>query len=464
MNSQASGGFPETISPGAASCAGGPGASPLDADLTTLAGLSADELLALTADAAGVLRRAEAVLIACSNEVASRSDRALGSSGLAARHGFGRASQLLEQVTGVSARSASRYIRVGALTGQRVADTGLPLPALFPRVGEALAAGLIGMDAAEAITRELSLAAPRADLDLLTAAEEALVGQATGEAVSEGLALPADLVAGQARLWRDALDPNGIEPRADEAFSKRDLWVSRVAQNGVVPFGGKLTVDVAAKLHTLFDAMLTPRTAPQCLTEDEEQKLHDTDAPGRPKDSRTPGQQRADIFASMIDSLARSGDVPTISGSAPTVLVTVSAEVLENKQGTGAVVGVADRIPYSSIEQILCDGGTQPVGLGAHGDVLRLGRSRRPFSRRQKLAIIARDGPTCFECDVPASGCEVHHVVPWSHGGETDVSNGVILCWYDHHKMHASEWKIEMVNGKPISIPPPWVKRMPYFR
>jgi hypothetical protein len=456
---------PEGTSPGAMSCVGRVDVSVLEADLSRLGGLSADELLTMVSEAAAVTRRVEAVLVAASNEVAIRSDKARGEDGLASRHGFARASQLVEQITGMSARTASRFLRVGAFTVQRVSDAGLPLPALFPKVGDALTAGLIGLDTAEVITRELSQAAPRADVGHLAAAEAALVGQATGQTVPGGLAVPTDLIAGQARLWRDALDPNGIEPRAEEAFQKRDLWVGRTALGGVVPFGGRLTVDVAVKLNTLFGAMLTPRTAPQCLAEqaqEDYEKEKETEG-GRPKDSRTPGQQRADIFASMIDSLARSGEVPTISGAAPTVLVTVPVDVLEKKQGTGMAVGAADPLPYSAIEQILCDGGIQPVVLGDGGEVLSLGRRQRPFSRAQKLAIIARDGPTCKECDIPASAAEVHHVVPWSEGGTTDVSNGVILCWYDHRKMHAGEWRMEMVDGKPVSIPPDWMKRKPYF-
>src|SRR5690606_6187781 len=97
-------------------------------------------------------------------------------------------------------------------------------------------------------------------------------------------------------------------------------------------------------------------------------------------------------------------------------------------------------------------------------DTRNLGRTRYPLTRRQKLGIIARDVHTCIKCEIPARASEVHHVIPWSERGTIDVSNGVILCWYDHRKMHAGEWRIEMVNGKPISIPPPWVKRMPYFR
>jgi hypothetical protein len=464
MNTPSNGETLERPRPESVACAG-VDVSVLDADLSRLGTLSGEELLTLMSEVAGVVRRADAVLLAGSNEVAIRSDKARGENGLAARHGFARPSQLLEQVTGVSARTASRFVRVGALTSQRTSDAGLPLPALFPKVGDALSAGLIGVDTAEVITRELAAAAPRAELRDLAAAEGSLVGQATGQGVPGGLAVPADLIAGQARLWRDALDPDGIEPRAEEAFSRRDLWVARTTQAGVVPFGGKLTVDVAAKLQTLFDAMLTPRTAPQCLTDEEQRDYDEANGrePGRAKDPRTPGQQRADIFASMIDSLARSGGAPTISGAAPTVLVTVPAEVISNRQGTGLAVGVADPVPYSAIEQIICDGGIQPVFLGPDGQIVALDIKQRAFSRAQKLAIIARDGPTCKECDIPASAAEVHHVIPWSEGGKTVVDNGVILCWYHHRLMHAGEWRIEMVNGKPVTIPPDWMKRKPYF-
>jgi hypothetical protein len=130
----------------------------------------------------------------------------------------------------------------------------------------------------------------------------------------------------------------------------------------------------------------------------------------------------------MIDLLARSGGAPTISGAAPTVLVTVPAEVISNRQGTGLAVGVADPVPYSAIEQIICDGGIQPVFLGPDGQIVALDIKQRAFSRAQKLAIITRDGPTCKECDIPASAAKAHHVISWSEGRKTVVDNGVILC------------------------------------
>lgn len=66
--------------------------SALDADLRLLGRLTGDELLNVVSDVARVLRRAEAVMVAGSTEVAARSDKARGETGLAARHGFARPS------------------------------------------------------------------------------------------------------------------------------------------------------------------------------------------------------------------------------------------------------------------------------------------------------------------------------------------------------------------------------------
>lgn len=433
---------------------------PMSADLSALASLSGDELLTLVSDTAAEIRKLEGVLTAASNEVAIRSDRARGSAGLAARHGYARASQLIERVTGFGSRTASRLIKVGASVGQRESETGVPLPPLYPLVGKALSLGLIGVETADAITRELQQAAPRADVELLAVAEAALVGQATGASSDSAVPLSADLIADQARVWKNVLDQNGIEPRTAKAFAERDMWIGTRSENGLVPFGGRLTLDVAAKFNALFASIITPRTAPRFLAEVEEveRKL--------PKDPRTTGQQRADVFAAMIDSLARSAEVPTVSGAAPTVVVTVPSDVLVEKKGTGRLLGIDDPVAYSVIKQIMCDAGIRPAVLDSRGAIVALGNKLRAFTRAQREAIIARDGPTCKwdDCNVPASGCEGHHVQPHADGGPTDVWNGVLLCWFHHRLIELGEWLLEMIDGVPEFTSPSWMARKAYLQ
>lgn len=429
------------------------------ADLTALSQLTGDELLTLVSDTAAAMRKLEGVLTAASNEVAIRSDRARGSTGLAARHGYARPSQLIERVTGFGSRTASRFIKVGAAVGQRESETGAPLPPLFPIVSKALGLGLIGVETADVITRELQQAAPRADLEDLAAAERALVGQATGASGEAAVPLSADLISEQAKVWKNALDPDGIEPRARAAFDQRDMWIG-TSENGLVPFGGRLTVDIAAKFNALFASIITPRTAPRFLAEEEATERNIS------KDSRTPGQQRADVFAAMVDSLARSADVPTVSGAAPTVVVTVSSDVLMKQEGTGKLVGISDPVAYSTIKQIMCDAGIRPVILDARGEVVALGNKLRAFTLAQREAMIARDGPTCVwgDCNVPASGCEGHHVQPHADHGPTEVCNGVLLCWFHHRLIELGERLLEMIDGVPTFTPPGWLARKPYLQ
>lgn len=467
-----------------------------DVDLDHLDRLSNDNVLSVVAKAAALGRGIETVLAAASQEVAVRSDPALGATGLAARMNYPRASFLIEQVAGVSSLTASRLIRVGARTSTRVA-VGHTLPPLFPRVAEAFRAGMISIETADVITRELTLAAPQADVQDLDVAEQTLVGQAAGTTDLHGLPVPTDLVAVQARAWRDRLDTRGIEPRAEKAFSQRDFWMSRTAKDGLIKIGGQVTIDVGAKLHALMDAILSPRTEPRFVEDahlpessdgddtEASRERHqnqgdtavvpepngnqsvrtDTGRTGKVRDTRSAGQQRADVFAAMIDALARSTDVPTVSGAAPTVVVRVGADVLDHQEGTAEVVGVSDPLPYSAVKQILCDSDLVPAYLDPGGGIVALGTTRRAFNRGQRLAMIARDGPTCAMpgCQIPATGCEGHHVVRHSEGGPTSVDNGVLLCWFHHHMVDADIFTITMESGTPIITIPDWLLRKPYF-
>jgi len=53
---------------------------------------------------------------------------------------------------------------------------------------------------------------------------------------------------------------------------------------------------------------------------------------------------------------------------------------------------------------------------------------------------------TCIgpSCTVPFDACQVHHVIPWDHGGKTDLSNLVPMCTKDHHLVHEGGWTLSI--------------------
>ncbi|HEX9313752.1 MAG TPA: HNH endonuclease signature motif containing protein, partial [Actinomycetota bacterium] len=53
------------------------------------------------------------------------------------------------------------------------------------------------------------------------------------------------------------------------------------------------------------------------------------------------------------------------------------------------------------------------------------------------------------ECDRPASWCDAHHVIHWTDGGRTDLSNLVLLCRRHHVRHEAPHDRAEVKRAPP---------------
>ena len=116
---------------------------------------------------------------------------------------------------------------------------------------------------------------------------------------------------------------------------QRFLHLSR-ERDGLVGVRGALLPDVAAKLQTIINACLSPKTAPAFLS------IEEAMAAGRDADPRSRDQQRHDVFAGIVDTAARALDMPLQGGAAPVVAVAVTAENLESGNGLRVYRGDPD--------------------------------------------------------------------------------------------------------------------------
>ena len=91
--------------------------------------------------------------------------------------------------------------------------------------------------------------------------------------------------------------------------------------------------------------------------------------------------------------------------------------------------------------RLACTAGLVPAVLGTRSEVLDLGRTARLFTPAQRKALALRH-PRCRaeDCDVPAPWCEAHHATPWSRGGTTDLTDGVLLCHWHHQRAHDTRY------------------------
>ena len=94
--------------------------------------------------------------------------------------------------------------------------------------------------------------------------------------------------------------------------------------------------------------------------------------------------------------------------------------------------------------RLACDAEVVPIARADDGSVLDVGRRRRTVGWRLRKALEARDGGCRFPgCDSRAR-THAHHITPWAEGGETAMSNLVLLCPFHHRAVHEGGWRVEM--------------------
>ena len=128
---------------------------------------------------------------------------------------------------------------------------------------------------------------------------------------------------------------------------------------------------------------------------------------------------------------------------------------LENLLGdsqTPALLDTGDPITADQARKLACEAGIISMVLGGKSKILDLGRSKRLYDLYQRIAIRHRDKQcTALGCEWPAALCHVHHNVPWSRGGKTDIVDGRLLCSRHHSYAHSPKYEMKTIpNGRVV--------------
>jgi hypothetical protein len=145
---------------------------------------------------------------------------------------------------------------------------------------------------------------------------------------------------------------------------------------------------------------------------------------GIDKLARTPGQRRADA---LVEMAKRSATRPA-NGVTPSPLVSV---IVGHQTFKSVLLELSDGTPLSRDQflPLLAEADIERIVFDSPSEVIDVGVRERFFTGALRRAIQIRDRHCQFPgCDVPADQCEVDHIVPYSHGGETKQSNGRLYC------------------------------------
>ena len=165
-------------------------------------------------------------------------------------------------------------------------------------------------------------------------------------------------------------------------------------------------------------------------------------APTGVDDGRSAAERRADALFALI-----TGDGPV--EARVDVVVDIDtfvgverpvADVRCELRGVGAIERVV-------MQRLACSPQVGRVLVRGKREVLDLGRQVRLATPAQRRAVIARDqGCVWPYCKRPPGMCEVHHLVSWQEGGESDLDNLALLCGTHHTRVHQG-WKLMQLPG-----------------
>jgi len=371
------------------------------------ASLSPRALLKLVDELGRLQARLDAVKLGAVGQLLRQWNQ-LDEKGLVLRGGHRSAVTLLAERWQVAVPTARQVCAVADAVSPRVGLTGEVLPAGFPALADALDpessdTGWVSVDQAAVIVRELGRAAPACSHESLQFGERVLVENAPDLTVRE-----LRVLAGHVR---DRLDQDGILPREDVQRSRRSLTISTTS-DGMTHIDWYLHPEAAGHVVAAIDTLVGHELRAV--------RFRETDGPDFTADRaeeehRTLPQLRSDAAVDVFRHYA------THPGAGRTPPVNVI-----------------------------------PVVLGGRGEVLDLGRARRFFTSKQKLALAERDGGCAWAgCPHPPSYTEAHHIRWWDkHHGPTDLNNGIMLCSNHHHRVHDDGWEITVRDHAPWFIPP----------
>ncbi len=100
-----------------------------------------------------------------------------------------------------------------------------------------------------------------------------------------------------------------------------------------------------------------------------------------------------------------------------------------------------ERLPASVLDKLTCNARVSVILSTARGQPIWRAIAARAASDTQRRLLLARWGG-CFHCGAHPAMCQIHHIVPVAHGGETKIDNLIPVCWDCHDLIHHNHWQI----------------------
>ncbi|WP_410791309.1 DUF222 domain-containing protein [Kribbella sp. C-35] len=293
---------------------------------------------------------------------------------------------------------------------------------------------------------------------------------------------------------RDILDTDGPEPEEQKAAARETLTL-KTADRGV-KFTGYLANENAELLRTLITAGARPHKTIDGDPDPRSREKRQADAltttltlaataldagtpsptiprptnpqasstePGSTPAGSTPAGSEEGARADLVSGSGGGAGGDVVPGFEAKANITVTIDLQDLKAATADAIGhtvYSNGLSAATIRRLACDAKVIPIVLGSNSEPLDVGRSQRLVTRAIRRALNTRDRG-CVVCGARPIMCDAHHLISWIDGGETKISNLVLLCRRHHSDLHNGHWNITITGGEVHVARPTWADPPP---
>ncbi|HEX6488132.1 MAG TPA: DUF222 domain-containing protein [Candidatus Dormibacteraeota bacterium] len=258
--------------------------------------------------------------------------------------------------------------------------------------------------------------------------------EAEGELLQAAVTSAPEEVRQAARSIRHREDPAGMDALAGEQIRRRRLRLWETG-NGMTALEGELPPVSGQRLRLCLESLIgIPAKA----------------------DRRSQEQRQADALEELCRRQLAGGGLPNLGGRKPQLTLVVRAETLAGVEGSEpAQLEGTGALALTTVKELLGESAIRLAVEGKGGVTLNFGRARRTHSDLQRLES-SRKHPSCGveRCTRRARQCQVHHLDPWNHDGETDVARSAPLC-LKHHRLVSEGWRLLAGKSGRYALEPP---------
>ncbi len=238
---------------------------------------------------------------------------------------------------------------------------------------------------------------------------------------------------------------------AAESDTARSLRYWKLA-DGTVRFEGRLPAAEGALFLKAFESALD--SLRQNYSAEESTGESEPAAPVASSTSVAPQEpmeareaRNADALMVLAETMLAHGPAAVDGGDRYEVSVYVNESALP-RDGEGPPAELADGtvLAPETMRRIACDCSRVCVHEGEDGEILSVGRRTRQIPPAIRRALKARDRTCAFPGCKQSRFVDAHHVRHWADGGETKLSNLLLLCRRHHVLVHEGGWSIDATD------------------